>query len=65
MYAYTCVYEWIAYRRKLYVGRVSFQCVCMEDNEIDKPLSSGMQGVYQACDLCRRVLAYARGECQD
>ena len=37
----------------------------MEDNEIDKPLSSGRQGVYQACDLCRRVLAYARGECQD
>ena len=55
MYAYICVYEWIAYGRKLYVGRVSFQCVCMEDNEIDKPWSSLKHCVYQESDLNRRV----------
>ena len=55
MYAYICVYEWLAYRRKLYVERVSFQCVCMEDNEIDKPWSSLKHCVFQESDLNRRV----------
>ena len=35
VHAYIGVCERMAYRRKLYVERVSFYCVCMEDNEID------------------------------
>ena len=53
--AYVSVYKKIAYRRKLCVGRASFHCVFMEDNEIDKPLSSCRQGAYQARALSRRA----------